>query len=169
MEIRSATRDDWAGIWPFYRDIVAARTTYAYDPDLSADQAAEGWFRDAPGATVVAVDHGADGSGRIVGSATMGPNRPGPGSHIGTASFMVDPSVHGRGIGRRLAEYVIDWHRRNGYHGIQFNAVVETNERAVQLWQSLGFVIIGTVPEAYQHAELGLVGLHVMYLPLGSP
>lgn len=169
MEIRSATRDDWAGIWPFYRDIVAARTTYAYDPDLGADEAAEGWFRDPPGATVVAVDHGADGDGRIVGSATMGPNRPGPGSHIGTASFMVDPSVHGKGTGRRLAEYVIDWHRRNGYHGIQFNAVVETNEPAVHLWQSLGFVIIGTVPEAYQHAELGLVGLHVMYLQLERP
>jgi L-amino acid N-acyltransferase YncA len=166
ITIRPASRDDWAGIWPFYRRIVQAQETYAYDPALSSGDAADNWFRDPPGATVVAVDHESTADQRIVGSATMGPNRPGPGRHIGTASFMVDPDSHGSGIGRRLAEYVIDWHRRNDYHGIQFNAVVETNEAAVRLWQSLGFTIIGTVPEAYEHARFGLVGLHVMYLPL---
>lgn len=169
MEIRPATRDDWAGIWPFYRQIVAACTTYAYDPATTSEQAAAGWLMQPPSATVVAVDHQPDGTERIIGSATMGPNRPGPGSHIGTASFMVDPAVHGRGTGRRLGEYVIDWHRRNGFHGIQFNAVVETYLPAVRLWQSLGFMIIGTVPEAFDHADLGLVGLHVMYLPLRRP
>jgi hypothetical protein len=49
---------------------------------------------------------------------------------------------------------------------MQFNAVVETNTAAVRLWLALGFEIIGTVPEAFDHARLGLVGLHVMYRPL---
>jgi ribosomal protein S18 acetylase RimI-like enzyme len=49
---------------------------------------------------------------------------------------------------------------------MQFNAVVESNTSAVRLWQSLGFEIVGTVPEAYDHREHGLVGLHVMFLPL---
>ena len=65
-----------------------------------------------------------------------------------------------------MAEWVIDWHRQNGYAAIQFNAVVETNTRAVRLWQSLGFQIVGTVPRAYRSRTHGMVGLHVMYLAL---
>ena len=71
----------------------------------------------------------------ILGTAKMGPNRPGRGAHIGTASFMVAPEARGRGVGRALAEYVVPWHREQGFHGIQFNAVVETNTAAVRLWQ----------------------------------
>jgi GNAT superfamily N-acetyltransferase len=102
----------------------------------------------------------------ILGSAKMGPNRPGRGSHVATASFMVDPAHHGRGVGRALGEHVVDWARSAGYHGIQFNAVVETNAAAVHLWQSLGFQIMGTAPEAFDHSEHGLVGLHLMFLRL---
>jgi GNAT superfamily N-acetyltransferase len=69
-------------------------------------------------------------------------------------------------VGRRLGEYVVQWHRDQGYRAIQFNAVVETNTAAVHLWQSLGFRIIGTVPEAFDSATHGLVGLHVMHLAL---
>ncbi|GAA3085425.1 hypothetical protein GCM10020000_84880 [Streptomyces olivoverticillatus] len=101
--------------------------------------------------------------GEIVGSAKMGPNRPGRGSHIGTASFLVDPAYQGRGIGRALGEYVIGWSGAEGFRGIQFNAVVEANGPAVHLWKSLGFEVVGTVPEAFDHPERGLVGLHVMY------
>jgi GNAT superfamily N-acetyltransferase len=96
----------------------------------------------------------------------MGPNRPGRGAHVATASFMVDPAQQGRGVGRLLGEYVVDWARSSGYKGIQFNAVVETNTGAVRLWKSMGFEIIGTVPEAFDHSEHGLVGLHIMYLPM---
>ena len=91
------------------------------------------------------------------------PNRPGRGSHIATASFLVDPRQRSKGVGRALGEYVIDWSRAQGYRGIQFNAVVEVNEPAVRLWKSLGFEVIGTVPGAFDHPEHGFVGLHVMY------
>ena len=40
----------------------------------------------------------------------------------------------------------MQWHRDQGFRGIQFNAVVETNVAAVRLWESLGFEIVGTVP-----------------------
>ncbi|MFC7624847.1 GNAT family N-acetyltransferase [Microlunatus sp. GCM10028923] len=161
MEIRTATAEDWPQIWPFFDRIVQARETYAYPLDLTAVQARDLWLQPPPDHAVVAVE-----DGEVLGSAKMGPNRPGAGSHIGTASFMVDPTRSGRGVGRSLATYMIDWHRRNGFHGIQFNAVVETNTAAVHLWQALGFMIIGTVPDAFDHREHGLVGLHVMYLPL---
>ena len=119
------------------------------------------WMEQPPGRTVVACDGDV-----ILGSAKMGANRPGRGAHVATASFMVDPAHEGRGVGRMLGEYAIDWARSAGYRGMQFNAVVETNVAAVHLWKSLGFHIIGTVPEAFDHREDGLVGLHVMFLRL---
>ena len=64
---------------------------------------------------------------------------------------MVDPEHSGAGIGRRLAEHVLDEARSLGYSAMQFNAVVETNARAVALWRALGFTIIGTVPAAFRH------------------
>jgi GNAT superfamily N-acetyltransferase len=96
----------------------------------------------------------------------MGANRPARGDHVGTASFMVAESARGRGVGRRLGEHVVQWHREQGFRGIQFNAVVETNTPAVRLWQDLGFRIIGTVPGAFRSRRHGYVGLHVMYLDL---
>ena len=159
--IRPATADDWPRIWPFFVEIVAAGETYAFPDDLTVETGRGWWMEQAPGLTVVLED-----AGQILGSAKMGANRPGRGDHVGTASFMVDPAAAGRGVGRALASYVVAWHRRQGFAGIQFNAVVETNEAAVHLWQSLGFEIVGTVPGAFRSAAHGRVGLHVMYLSL---
>jgi hypothetical protein len=46
---------------------------------------------------------------------------------------------------------------------MQFNAVVETNIGAVRLWQSVGFKILATIPDAFDHPVHGLVGLHIMH------
>ncbi len=162
VHIREATPDDWPAIHPFFTAIVDAGETYAYPEGLSSDEARALWIEPPPGRTVVAVDD----EGPVLGSAHMGPNRPGRGSHVATASFMVDPAVRGRGVGRTLGEHVVAWARDAGYRGIQFNAVVETNVGAVALWRSLGFVIIGTVPGAFRRRDDGYVGLHVMYLDL---
>ena len=93
----------------------------------------------------------------------MGPNQSGTGAHVATASFMVDPERAGRGVGRALGEDALDWARAAGYRAMQFNAVVETNASAIALWRSLGFQIIGTVPEFLQQPDSGYVGLHVLY------
>lgn len=156
--IRPATTEDWTEIWPFLRQIVAAEETYAYDPALSEPDAHRLWMVPAPGRTVVAIQDGG-----VAGTANMYANRSGPGSHVASASFMVDPEGAGRGVGRALGEYVIAWARQSGFRAIQFNAVVETNAPAVHLWRSLGFTIIGTVPEAFLHPRDGYVGLHVMH------
>ncbi|WP_122816563.1 GNAT family N-acetyltransferase [Nocardioides pantholopis] len=159
--IHTATDADWPRIWPFLQETVLAGETYAYPLDLTADSGRDLWMRQPPGRTVVLVE-----DGEVLGSGTMGPNRPGRGSHVGTASFLVAPAARGRGVGRALGEHVVQWHRDQGFHAIQFNAVVETNTVAVRLWQALGFGIIGTVPQAFDSAAHGLVGLHVMHLPL---
>ncbi len=82
---------------------------------------------------------------------------------MATASFMVDPRQQNHGIGRALGVEVVDWARRTGYRAIQFNAVVESNAAAVHLWRALGLEVLATVPEAFDHADHGLVGLHLMY------
>ncbi|GAA3514687.1 GNAT family N-acetyltransferase [Aeromicrobium panaciterrae] len=161
MIVRAATDADWPQIWPFFDAIVKDGQTYAYPDDLTIDTARSLWLEPAPGHAVVATE-----GDRVLGSAKMGPNRPARGSHVATASFMVDPAARGKGVGRRLGEHVIEWAREEGYRAIQFNAVVETNGSAVKLWQDLGFRIIGTVPEAFDHRLHGLVGLHVMHLQL---
>ncbi len=163
MEIREATDHDWPAIWPFFAETVRAQETYAFDPALTAEEGRALWMTRAPGRTVVAVV-----DGEVLGSAKMGPNRDGPGAHVGTASFMVSPAARGHGVGRALAEHVVAWHRAVGFRGIQFNAVVETNTAAVSLWRSLGFEVVGTVPGAFRHPVHGYVALLVMYLPLSG-
>jgi GNAT superfamily N-acetyltransferase len=66
-------------------------------------------------------------------------------------------------VGRALGEHALDWARDQGYLAMQFNAVVETNTRAVALWRSLGFQVVGTVPDAFCHPAEGYVGLHIMH------
>ena len=158
MLIREYTETDWPSVWPIFQEVVNAGDTYAYDPRWSSEQARGVWVEAPPGRTVVACD-----GSSVLGTAKMGPNRPGPGSHVATASFMVAADARGRGVGRALGEYALSWAREQGYAAMQFNAVVESNESAVRLWQALGFRIIGTVPEAFAHTTLGRVGLHVMH------
>lgn len=159
VDIRAATDDDWAAIWPILRRIAAAGETYCWPRDIPEDAARAKWMRRPPGRAVVAVD----AHGTVVGSAETHPNQDGPGSAVANAAFVVDPDRGGRGIGRRLAEHVLDQARADGYRAMQFNAVVETNANAVALWQSLGFAILATVPEAFDHPTHGLVGLHLMH------
>jgi L-amino acid N-acyltransferase YncA len=159
VTIREATAGDWESIWPFFQAITAAGETYSYRQDLTIDEGRAIWMVPPPGNVAVAVD--ADGA--VVGSSSMYPNKAGPGAHVASASFMVDPARSGLGTGRALGEWMIEWAQRSGFRAIQFNAVVETNERAVALWRSLGFTVIGTVPEAFHHPTHGYVGLHVMH------
>ncbi|MDX2931495.1 GNAT family N-acetyltransferase [Streptomyces ipomoeae] len=160
MLIREATAEDWPRIWPFWHRIVAAGETYAWDPDTSEEAARSLWMNPAKRVYVAE-----DAGGAVVGSAYLTRNYGGPAARIANAGFMVDPDHAGRGVGRALAEHVLAEAEAQGYRGMVFNAVVETNP-AVRLWTSLGFTILATVPQAYEHPRHGLVGLHVMYKAL---
>ncbi len=158
MQIRKYTDAVWPSVWPIFREVVTAGETFAYDPGWSSEQARDVWVETPPGHTVVACDGAC-----VLGTAHMGPNRPGPGSHVSTASFMVASTARGEGVGRALGEYALFWAREQGYDAMHFNAVVESNDAAVRLWQALGFRILGTVPETFKHPTRGRVGLHVMH------
>ena len=156
--IREFVEADWPSVLSIYQEVVAAGHTFPYDPAWPAAVAREVWVEGPPGRTVVAVD-----GDRVLGTAKMGRNRPGPGAHVSTASFMVAGDARGRGVGRALAEHALDWARAQGYAAMQFNAVVESNTVAVELYRRLGFTVIGTVPESFVHPTRGRVGLHVMH------
>ncbi|HJQ87323.1 MAG TPA: GNAT family N-acetyltransferase [Propionibacteriaceae bacterium] len=158
MEIRDVVESDWVPVWGFMQPILAAGDTYCWPTDTT-EEAARTWWMGKPGGQVfVAVEDGA-----VMGTAELHPNQPGAGSHVANAGFMVSPTATGRGVGRALARYVLEVAAREEYAAMQFNAVVETNEHAVRLWESLGFTILATVPEAFRHPDRGLVGLHVMH------
>jgi GNAT superfamily N-acetyltransferase len=159
MLVRDATAEDWQAIWRFMRPIVAAGQTFCWDRDTDPGQARTYWMHQPPGRTFVAVD----AAGTVLGTAETHPNYGGPAAYIANAGFMVDPDHAGKGVGRALGEHVLNQARADGYRAMQFNAVVETNTVAVALWRSLGFEILATVPEAFQHPVKGFVGLHIMY------
>jgi L-amino acid N-acyltransferase YncA len=161
MEIRPVTEPDWPALWPIVCQVVRAADTFAYDPAMTESEARAIWIESPPGLTVVALERE-----RILGSAKMGPNRPGPGAHVATASFMVAEDARGRGVGKALCRFALDWARQRGFAGMQFNAVAASNLGAVALYRQLGFEIVGTVPGAFAHPTLGRVGLHIMYLAL---
>lgn len=106
--------------------------------------------------------------GAPVGTAYIKPNNMGGGSHVANAGFATDQSRQGEGVGRALGEFIVQRAAEQGYLAMQFNFVVSTNTRAVGLWQSLGFDIIGVLPGAFKHPSQGLVDVYVMFLTLGN-
>ena len=162
MTTVDASPDDWAAIWPILRLVADAGETFCWPRDIAEEQARAIWMAPTPNLTLVVRDD----AGLVVGTATLHPNHDGAGAHVANASFAVDPRTRGRGVGRRLATDTLDRARAEGYRAMQFNAVVETNRGAVALWESLGFRVLTTVPEAFRHPTTGYVGLHVMHRTL---
>jgi L-amino acid N-acyltransferase YncA len=126
MDIREFAEADWPQVWPIVREVVRAADTFVYDPAMTEPQARDVWIETPPGLTVVAED-----AEKILGTAKMGSNRPGPGSHISIASFMVATDARGRGVATASCRFALDWAREQGYAGMQFNAVAESNHAAV--------------------------------------
>jgi L-amino acid N-acyltransferase YncA len=159
--LRPLADDDWDRVFEIFAAVVSEGETYAYPEGLSSDAARALWVEGPPGEAIVALRDDV-----ILGTARFGPNRPARGAHVATASFMVARDARGSGVGRAMCEYVIKAAKERGYAAMQFNAVVSTNVHAIELYRQLGFVTIGTVPRAFEHATLGRVGLDIMYLQL---
>lgn len=164
MLVREASAADWPGIWAIVEPTIRAGDTFTWDPETDEATARSIWMKMPPGRTFVAVD--GEGEGTVVGTAEIHPNQGGPGSHIVNGGYMVHPDHRGRGVGRALGEHVVAVAAGDGYRGMQYNAVAATNTASIQLWRTLGFEIIATVPDGFRHPTEGFVGLHVMYRPL---
>jgi len=140
-----------------FRKVLATGDTYVLTTATADADAFEYWF----GADVPS--YVAEDAGQVVGTYRVIANQKGRGSHVANASFMVDPETRGRGIGYALGLHCLNEARQAGFQAMQFNMVVSTNAQAVALWKKLGFCIVGRLPLAYRHQELGLVDAYVMH------
>ena len=168
MKIRLVAEADRDAIWNIFHEVIAAGETYPINPDISRKGALSYWFQSGTHA-YVAEQHlrsGGKQEKRIVGAYTVHPNQSGGGAHVANAAFIVAKEARGRGIGRELGEHCLNEARRLGFHAMQFNFVISTNEAAVKLWQDLGMKIVGTLPGAFHHPEKGYVDVYVMYRSL---
>jgi L-amino acid N-acyltransferase YncA len=155
--IRPAGAPDHDAMWRIFQAVVATGTSYSFAPETGREKGL-GYFTGPGIASWIA-----EIEGRVVGMYKLIPNRPDLGSHVANASFMVDPTSAGRGVGQALGLHCLREARRAGFQAMQFNFVVSTNKAAVNLWKKLGFAIVGTLPKAFQHRELGLVDAFVMH------
>jgi GNAT superfamily N-acetyltransferase len=163
VTVRDHVDEDWPGVWTIIEPVVRAGDTFPYPTDLTEAAARPLWLDNGPvGRATVAVD----GGGVVLGTAKMGRNRPGPGAHVATASYMVSTEARGLGVGRALVVDSLEWAKAAGFAAMQFNAVVEDNVGAVRLYEDLGFTVIGTVPEAHEMPDGRRVGLHIMHIAL---
>ena len=144
ISIRKYEEKDKEQIWKIIEYVISKGDSFTYAPDSSREFALEDWCS-SDKHTFVATDE----NGKILGTFYIKANQSGLGSHIANGSYMVSPDARRKGVGRLMGEYSLEEAKRLGFHAMQFNFVVKSNENAVNLWKSLGFEIIGEIPDAY--------------------
>jgi len=160
LEIRPATEADRDAIWNIFHAVITPGDTYAFDPQMSRQDALAYWFQSDTHTYVAEQDR------QIVGTYILRANQPSLGSHVANAAFMVAPTARGLGVGRHMGEHCLSEARRLGFRAMQFNFVVSTNQAAIRLWKQLSFEIVGTLPGAFRHPEKGYIDVYVMFRSL---
>jgi ribosomal protein S18 acetylase RimI-like enzyme len=79
---------------------------------------------------------------------------------------MTSAAASGRGVARAMCAHSLDRAREREFKGMQFNFVVSTNTRAVALWESFGFEVVGRLPKAFEHPREGFVDALAMFREL---
>ena len=161
IRLREFRENDWPQIWQFMEPIIRAGETYPYALDMTVDQARRMWL-DVPESTYVAEDD----SGTLLGTFYLKPNQPTLGAHVANCGYMVASQARGRGVATAMCEHSQAEAVRLGYRAMQFNLVVEPNEASVYLWKKLGFSVVGRLPGAFNHPQLGFVDAFIMYKEL---
>lgn len=157
LAIRKAMVSDTDAIWNIIRAVIAGGDTYVFDPGSTKAKMLNYWLGADKHCFVALEDAG------IVGTFIIKQNQPDLGSHVANASYMTSPNHTGQGIGKAMALFSIEEAKRLGFLSIQFNLVVKSNERAIGLWRKLGFQIVGEIPDAFNHRQLGLTNAYIMW------
>ncbi|HKD49313.1 MAG TPA: GNAT family N-acetyltransferase [Candidatus Acidoferrum sp.] len=160
MHVREAVEKDADAIWAILEPILRAGETYTQPCCMNRKDALAFWF--ASGHEVFVAEQ----NGEIVGTYFLRANQKGGGAHVANCGYMTAPHATGRGVARAMCAHSIERARQRGFRAMQFNFVVSTNERAVRLWQSFGFEIVGRLPQVFEHPRLGFVDALVMYRQL---
>jgi ribosomal protein S18 acetylase RimI-like enzyme len=161
MQIRSASpHADGDPIWGVLEPTIRAGETYTLPRNMSRQEALDYWF--APQHEVFVAEEDTS----ILGTYFLQANQQGGGSHVANCGYVTAPWATGRGVARAMCAHSLDRARERGFKAMQFNFVVSTNERAIALWQSFGFEIVGRLPGAFHHPAAGFVDALVMYRSL---
>ncbi|HXY01316.1 MAG TPA: GNAT family N-acetyltransferase [Candidatus Limnocylindrales bacterium] len=160
MLIRAIRQDDADEIWAILEPVIRAGETYTLPQNLDKESALAFWL---------SADHEvyvAEDAGKLVGTYFLRANQRGGGAHVANCGYISAAFATGRGVARAMCEHSLQRAKDRGFRAMQFNFVVSSNVRAVRLWESLGFEIVGRLPRAFKHPELGYVDAFVMYRDL---
>jgi len=160
IKISPANEDNFDEIWRIFKSVISTGETYVNGDETTKEEACAKWMSKSAKTFVAKIGD------EIVGVYLIKPNQVDRGSHIANASYIVDENKRGFGIGKSLALHSISTAKELGYKAMQFNFVVSTNKAAVNLWQSVGFKIIGTIPQGFNHKVLGYVDAYIMFREL---
>ncbi len=160
VSIRLASDEDKDAIWKILEPMIRRGETYTLQRDTAKAEALAFWFA-AGNETFVWQDGGA-----ILGTYFLRANQRGGGAQVANCGYVTAVGAEGRGIARAMCLHSLQRARERGFRAMQFNFVVSTNERAVNLWMDLGFEIVGRLPGAFLHPEQGFVDALVMYKQL---
>jgi ribosomal protein S18 acetylase RimI-like enzyme len=157
MRVRPVQARDDDAIWDIIGPTIRAGETYVLPRDMSRAEALAYWKSPAHEVFVAEQD------GEVLGTYYMRANQQGGGSHVANCGYMTAPAASGRGVARAMCAHSLEHARTRGFRAMQFNFVVSSNERAVALWRSFGFEIVGRLPQAFMHPRLGAVDALVMH------
>jgi L-amino acid N-acyltransferase YncA len=160
MQIRAATAADADAIWRIIEPMIRAGEAYALPRDMNRADALAYWMSPEHETFV------AENDGAMVGTYYLRANQPGGGAHVANCGYVTAAEATGKGVARTMCAHSLAQARARGFRAMQFNFVVASNERAVRLWQSLGFATVGRVPAAFHHPSLGFVDALVMHRAL---
>jgi len=158
ITIRRFQEQDWAETWEIIEPVFRAGETYAFSPDITAEEAYKIWIA-TPEATFVAVNS----NNTILGTYYIKKNQPLLGAHVCNCGYIVADNARNKGLAGLMCEHSQIQAVSMGFLAMQYNLVVATNESAVHLWKKKGFTIIGTLPKSFRHSQLGLVDAHIMF------
>ena len=157
LTVRAARPDDADAIWTILEPMIRAGDTYTLPREMSREAALAFWF--ASGHEVFVAEE----DGGLVGTYFLRANQAGGGSHVANCGYVTAARAAGKGVARAMCGHSLEHAKSRGFRAMQFNFVVSSNERAVRLWNSLGFEIIGRLPEAFRHPSGNYADAYVMY------
>ena len=160
MVIRAAVESDAEAIWKILEPTIRAGETYTLPRDMTREEALGYWLSTENEVFV------AEESGELVGTYVLRANQKGGGAHVANCGYITASWATGRGVARAMCEHSLKRAKTRGFLAMQFNFVVSSNERAMALWQTMGFQIVGRLREAFAHPQLGYVDAFVMYRQL---
>ncbi|MDA9818049.1 GNAT family N-acetyltransferase [Flavobacteriaceae bacterium] len=159
LNFRTTTEEDFEQIWQIYKNVTKDGDSYLDNPNnITKEYAYKKWLNKT------SINIVAEFKEEVVGFYSLRHNFIDYGSHVANGSYIISHKFRQKGFGKQLALHSIDIAKDAGYKAMQFNFVLSTNVAAIKLWQSVGFKIIGTSPQSYQHQKLNkLVDSHIMH------